>query len=122
MSRPRRSRWTIAGLLAGLLLVGELLPLPFARHPAFERVGPDKLLHFAGHAGFGGALAAAVGERVDARPAAVLAVAVSTAYARLLGRFQERIPGRVSEPADYAAALLGSVAGAALWLRTASVE
>lgn len=79
-------------------------------------MGPDKLLHLAGHAGYAVTLANAfgTGQRTD-REAAVLAAFVSTGHGLVTGRLQERIPGRAFEPADVVAGLLGSVLAAWGW-------
>jgi VanZ family protein len=103
-----------------VLLVGSVLPVPGGRHPEFRLVGPDKLLHLLGHGAFAAAVADALwgsspGSR-GARSTGVIAVLLSTGYAVLLGRLQERVPGREPERADLAASLLGSVLGAGGWL------
>ena len=90
-----------------------MLPSPLRRRPAFDRVGPDKLLHLVGHAGFARAVADALAAgRFDEREAALLSVVVSVAYGALIARLQRRIPGRVPERADLVAAALGAVLGA----------
>ena len=99
-------------LVAVVLLVGSILPVPFGRHAAFERVGPDKLLHLLGHGWFAATVADALGSgRLDRHSRALLAVGLSTGYAVLLGRLQKRVPGREPERADLVASLLGSVLG-----------
>ncbi|MEF8841903.1 MAG: hypothetical protein V5A62_09805 [Haloarculaceae archaeon] len=122
MAGPRsttRSRRTRVALVAAVLLVGSVLPVPGGRHPEFRLVGPDKLLHLLGHGAFAAAVVDAFGGTPGprgARSTGVLAVLLSTGYAILLGRLQERIPGRELERADLAASLLGSVLGAIGWL------
>jgi VanZ family protein len=116
--RPPGSRWSRVALGAAALLVGSVLPVPFGRHPEFRWFGPDKLLHLLGHGGFAAVAAGALGAgRFGPRSAAVLAVPLSTGYAVLLGRLQERVPGREPEPADLVASTVGSVLGVAVWLR-----
>jgi len=111
---PRR-----IALLAGLaLLLGSLIPSPFERHEAFERVGPDKLLHYLGHAGFAAALADALAaEGVPQRQAGGLAVSGSVLLGLTIGALQQYVPGRVPELADLVASALGSVVGAGCWYR-----
>jgi VanZ family protein len=105
--------WGRALLVAAVLFVGSVVPVPFGRHPEFEWFGPDKLLHLLGHGVLAATTADALGaDRVTRREAA-LAAGLSTGYAVLLGRLQERIPGREPERADLAASLLGSALGAA---------
>jgi len=111
------SRWRRALSLGLLLLVGSLVPSPFERHAAFERVGPDKALHCIGHAGFAIALAEALA--ADGRPrrrAAGLSVALSTALGALVGVCQRWVPGRMPERADLVAGILGSVVATTYWL------
>ena len=120
MSVSRRlsgSRWGRAALAAVALLVGGLVPSPLGRHPEFDRVGPDKALHFLGHAGFAVALTDALaGDDVGDWPAACLAVAGSTALGALVGVLQRPVPGREPERADLVAGVLGSLAAALVWL------
>ncbi|MEF8791428.1 MAG: hypothetical protein V5A61_14985 [Haloarculaceae archaeon] len=113
-----RSRWTRVTIAAAALFVGAVIPVPFGRHPEFEWFGPDKLLHLLGHGGFAAAAVEALeSDRLGPREAGLLAVCLSTGYALLLGRLQERVPGREPEPADHLAALFGSVLGVAGSLR-----
>jgi VanZ family protein len=112
-----RSRWRGVCLLAAALLVGSVVPIPFGRHPEFRWVGPDKLLHLLGHGGFAASVARALeGARLGPHRAGVVAVCLSAGYALLLGRLQERVPGREPERADLAASVLGSALGVAAWL------
>ncbi|PSQ07328.1 hypothetical protein BRC93_16410 [Halobacteriales archaeon QS_5_70_15] len=98
-----------------------MLPAPGGRHPEFRLVGPDKLLHLLGHGAFAAAVADALGNSSSGprgvRSVGAPAVALSTGYAALLGRLQERVPGREPERADLLASLVGSVLGAAGWLK-----
>jgi VanZ family protein len=106
------SDWRRTALVAAVLFVGSVVPVPFGRHPEFEWFGPDKLLHLLGHGALAAATADALGGgRVALRDAA-LAVGLSAGYAVILGRVQERIPGREPERADLAASLLGATLGA----------
>lgn len=50
--------WTAVDLVALVLLLAQLVPSPLRRHPAFGRVGPDKLPHLLGHAGLAAVLRA----------------------------------------------------------------
>ncbi|ESP89826.1 VanZ family protein [Candidatus Halobonum tyrrellensis] len=79
-------------------------------------MGPDKLLHFIGHAGYAVTLANAFGSgrRTDV-DAAVLAVCISTTHSLLTGRLQKRVPGRAFEPMDVLAGLAGAVFAATGW-------
>lgn len=105
--------WTTVGIVALVLLVAQLLPLPLPRHEAFSRFGPDKLLHLLGHAVFSAVLVDALAaERVDDRVSAVGAVVLSTGYGVVTGKLQEIVPGRLPERADLVAALVGAVLGA----------
>ena len=117
-STPRptgRARWRRVALGAAALLVGSVVPTPTGRHPEFRWLGPDKLLHLLGHGAFAAATADALAGRLGSPSAGALAAGLSTGYAVLLGRLQERIPGREPEPADLAASLVGSVLGVACW-------
>jgi len=112
------TRWKRALLTGAVLLVGSLVPSPTGRHPEFAVVGPDKLLHFLGHAGFAAALADALGaDGVPSERAAVSAITASTFLGLVVGVLQRPIPGRVPERADLVAGTLGSVSGAYWWVR-----
>lgn len=113
------SRWTAVAVATTVLLVASLLPSPLQRHPEWEWLGPDKLLHLVGHAGYVVTLADALsaGRRSDGE-AAVIAVCVSTAHSLVAGRLQKRVPGRVFEPADVLAGLAGSILAALGWYVT----
>jgi VanZ family protein len=112
------SPWKASVGTALLLLVGSLVPSPFRRRPAFSTFGPDKLLHFVGHAGFAAVLSDALGTTwLDDREAVVLAVCLSTGYGVVTGRLQEWVPGRAPERADLVAGMLGSAVGALGWQR-----
>lgn len=112
------SSWARVVLVALVLLVAQVLPSPLGRHPAFSRVGPDKLLHLLGHAALAAALADALDtECLDERPSVLSAVALSTAYGVATAELQTLVPGRVPERADLVAGLLGAVLGALGWHR-----
>lgn len=111
-SRGFDSRWTAVAVVAVVLLVGSLVPSPFRRHPAFRRIGPDKLLHLVGHAGFAATVADALDAgRLSDRDGAALAVCVSAGYGIVIGHAQRYVPGREPESADLVAGVLGAVLG-----------
>lgn len=115
--RPR-SRWRRVAAAALVLLVASVVPSPLRRRPAFATFGPDKALHFAGHAAFATLLADALdGGGRSGRTTAVLSFGVSTAYSLMTGHLQRWVPGRAPERADVVAAVLGSVAGLLVWRR-----
>lgn len=116
--RPDESghSWRVVGLLAAVLFVASILPVPFRRRPEFGRVGPDKVLHLVGHCGFAASIADALDAgRLEHRTAGVLAIVISTGYGLVVGRLQEWVPGRVHEPADIVAGFVGSVVGVLGW-------
>lgn len=121
MSNPPQgptARWKAVFAFAMVLLVGAVVPSPLKRHPAFSKVGPDKLLHFLGHAGFATVLADAIATgRLSNRTAAVFSVGLSSAYGILIGQLQRSIPGRLPERADLIAGILGSILGVLGWRR-----
>jgi len=113
------ARWRRAVVVGLTLLVGSLVPSPFARHEVFDTYGPDKWLHFLGHGAFAAALAEAFGH--DGRTAGVAglgAIGVSTLLGLTVGYLQQYVPGRVPERADQVAGVLGSIAGVGWWSRT----
>jgi VanZ family protein len=117
------TRWTAVAVGTVVLLTASLLPSPFGRHPSWRRIGPDKFLHFVGHAGYAVVLADAFGAGGwSDGEAAVVAVCVSTAHGLLTGRLQTLVPGRAFEPADVVAGVLGSLLAALWWLRHAGRE
>lgn len=107
-------RWrAVAATVA--LLVAAVVPSPFRRRPEWEWVGPDKLLHLVGYAGYAVVLADALGAgRYSDGQAAVLAVCLSTVHSLVTGRLQRWVPGRGFELADVLAGLLGSLLGVAV--------
>jgi len=112
------SRWTAVLAATVGLLVASVVPSPLERHPEWRWVGPDKLLHFVGHAGYACVLANALdADRERSGTAAAVALCLSTAHCVLTGRLQERVPGRASEPGDVAWAFAGSVLAALSWHR-----
>lgn len=121
--RDQAANWTKVVIVALVLLVTQLLPSPLRRHPAFSRVGPDKLLHLLGHALFSAVLVNALNaERVDDRVSTVSAVVLSTSYGVAMGELQKLVPGRVPERADVIAALVGAVLGAVGWRQLTGKE
>jgi VanZ family protein len=114
-----RENWLFVGLTALALVVGSLIPSPFSRRPEFKRFGPDKVLHFVGHAGFSVALAdALVVEGFDPTKSGVLAVSGSTILGFVIGALQRGVPNRSPERADTVAGLLGSLFGLLFWRST----
>lgn len=121
LERSTARRRELAGVtVTGLLLfVASALPIPPRHNPDYGPYGPDKFLHFLGHAGFAGALLAAFDDATPRR-SACLAVALSTVYGVGTELLQEGIPGREFERGDVVAGFLGSVVGAASWRRVAA--
>lgn len=115
-NRSLSSRWGAVAVSTVVLLVASVLPSPLRRHPGWKWVGPDKLLHLIGHAGYVVALANAIsaGRRTDGG-AAVLAVCISTTHSLVTGRLQKRVPGRAFEPIDVLASLVGAILAAIGW-------
>lgn len=115
-NRSPGSRWTAAAVSTVVLLVASILPSPLRRRPGWKWLGPDKLLHLVGHAGYAVTLANAfgAGRRTDGE-AAVLAVCVSTTHSLVTGRLQKRVPGRMSESMDVLAGLVGAILTAFSW-------
>lgn len=115
-SRSPSSRWLAVAVSTVALLIASILPSPLRRHPGWKWVGPDKFLHFIGHAGYVVTLANAfsVGRRTDVE-AAILAVCISTTHSLVTGRLQKRVPGRAFEPIDVLAGLAGAIFAAIGW-------
>jgi VanZ family protein len=112
------TRWTAVLAATVGLLAASVVPSPLERRSDWRWVGPDKLLHFVGHAGYAWLLATALdsdGEHVGT--AAVLSLCLSTAHSILSGRLQERVPGRAFERADVVWAFAGSTVAAISWYR-----
>lgn len=103
--------WRRVGVVATVVLLGSLLPVPFERRPEFGRVGPDKLLHLLGYAGLAASLADALDGGHPRRRTDLLAVLLSAAFGLAVGRLQRRVPGRRDETADTVAGALGAVLG-----------
>lgn len=113
------SCWTTVAIGTVALLVAAILPSPLRRHPEWERVGPDKLLHLVGHAGYAVTLAEALGTgRYTAGEAAILAVCISTTHSLVTGQLQKWVPGRAFEPADVIAGLVGASFAVFSWYVT----
>ncbi|AUV82767.1 teicoplanin resistance protein VanZ [Salinigranum rubrum] len=118
--RPDDDRLRAVGVTL-VLLVASLVPSPLERHPGWEWVGPDKLLHLLGHAGYVVVLADAFdGSRRSRGESAVLAVCVSTAHSLLTARLQTYVPGRMGETGDVVAGFVGAVVAASVWYRRVS--
>lgn len=114
LNSPSQSRWIPVIIVAVILFVGSIMPSPF-RYRKFGRFGPDKFLHFVGHAGLSTTLVKALEVKCSRRTAPVLAVGSSTIYGVITNSLQQWIPGRKPEYADVVAGFLGSVAGVWLW-------
>ncbi|WP_440992044.1 VanZ family protein [Haloarchaeobius baliensis] len=115
-TRSPDRRCGVAAAATVLLLLASVVPSPFDRHPEWRWVGPDKLLHLVGHAGYAVALAEAFGaNRWSEREAAILAVCVSTLHSLVAGRLQRHVSGRAFEAADVVAGLLGAAVAAWGW-------
>lgn len=106
---PEGTDWRRVALVAAVILLGSLVPVPFDRRPEFGTVGPDKLLHLLGYAGLATSLAGALDGGHPGRRTDLLAALLSTAFGLAVGRLQRRVPGRRDEPADTAAGALGAV-------------
>lgn len=111
-----RKPWHEAVLLAAGILLASIVPLPRRGAPAFGPYGPDKFLHVVGHAWLARAIGVTLSGRASAPGVALVAAVLSTAHGVVVEVLQDRLPGRVSEPADRRAAALGSVLGAAVWV------
>jgi VanZ family protein len=111
-----RTRWLVVAGSTVVLLVASMLPSPLKRHPEWKWVGPDKLLHLLGHAGYVLAIeeALSAGDRSETE-AAILAISLSTAHSLASGWLQRRVPGRAFEPVDVLAGLLGAVLASIGW-------
>jgi len=112
------ARWRRALVVGLTLLVGSLVPSPFARHEAFDTYGPDKWLHFLGHGAFAVALAEALDDERTPGVSGVGAIGVSALLGLTVGHLQRYVPGRVPELADLVAGVLGSLVGVGWWYRT----
>lgn len=110
------ARWRSVLVATVGLLVASVVPSPVERRADWRWVGPDKLLHFLGHAWYARVLANAIDtDRERAGAAAALALCLSTAHGVLSGRLQQRVPGRAFERADVAWAFAGSAVAALSW-------
>ncbi len=108
MSDRRTAGWQRVGLVATVILLSSLLPVPFRRRREFSQVGPDKLLHLLGYAGLGASLAEALDAGRPRRRTDLLAALLATAFGLVVGRLQRRVPGRRDETADTVAGVLGA--------------
>lgn len=115
--------WTSVVIVGVILLVAQLIPSPFRRHPAFRLIGPDKLLHFVGYAWFAASLADALaaGQPTDTQ-AGCISIVVSAGYGFAIGQIQPLVPGRVPETADLVAGVVGSLVGVLGWKSLAGTE
>lgn len=110
------ARWRRAVAATAALLVAAVVPSPLQRHESWAWLGPDKLLHIVGHAGYAVVLADALGAgRYSDGQAAVIAVCLSTVHSLVTGRLQRWVPGRGFELADVVAGLLGAALAAGGW-------
>lgn len=115
-ARSPGGRWTPVVACTIALVVASIVPSPFERRSEWERVGPDKLLHLVGHAGYAVVLAEALAAgRARNATAAALAVCLSTAHSLVTGRLQAQVPGRAFELADVLAGLVGATLAALGW-------
>jgi len=104
------SDWGAVLCTALVLLVAAVLPSPLRRHPEFDRIGPDKFLHFLGHAWLTQTLIDAFStDRRSDVSVGVFAVTLSFVHGFLTGFLQRYVPGRVPERADLVAGLVGSL-------------
>ena len=108
--------WRSVSCPALVLLIAAVVPSPLRRHPEFDRIGPDKFLHFLGHAWLTQTLLDAfTTDRRSALPVGVVAVTLSFAHGLVTGFLQRYVPGRAPERADHVAGLLGSVTVVLAW-------
>lgn len=113
---PTDGSWWTVVVWSLVLLIAALIPSPYERHSRWVRFGPDKILHFVGYGGFAVVIANAIDRRRDNETgAAFFGIAVSSVYSHLVGKFQERVPGRKNESADAYAAILGAVVFVTGW-------
>lgn len=119
MARSRGNRgadWGAVVRTALVILVASVLPSPLPRHQEFDRFGPDKILHFLGHAWLTVTLFDALRtDRLSAAPAGATAVIVSSVHGLAIAFLQRYVPGRVPERADIVAGVIGSVTAALGW-------
>lgn len=116
-------QWSRVLLATVGLLVASLVPSPLERRSDWRWVGPDKVLHLLGHAGYVHLLADALDSGTGrAGTAAPVALCLSTAQSVLAGVLQERVPGRAFERGDVVWAFVGSVLGAISWSRVDTRE
>lgn len=98
-------------VIATLLLVCSVAPLPTRYNPDFGLYGPDKFLHFLGHAGLAAALVDAFRDTGRSGHVTVIAVVLSTGYGIGTELLQKGVPGREFERGDVIAGFVGSLVG-----------
>jgi VanZ family protein len=102
----------LAALWAALLFWESSRANPFPFLPQ-SLLSQDKLLHAGAYAVLGSLLAAALrGTRLGGGRAVVAAAVLASAYGASDEWHQAYVPGRTSDPADWAADTLGAIVGA----------
>ncbi len=111
-----RSRYAIAGLWAGVVLVGSLVPGTGGTLPPtgpLGLVGPDKWLHAAEYGLLAGLVAWATVPRTRGEFARILVVVVG--YGAAVELLQIPLATRAGDPTDALANGVGAAAAVALW-------
>jgi VanZ family protein len=102
----------LAALWAGVLFWESSRPDPFPFLPG-SILSQDKLLHAGAYAVLGVLLATALrATRLGAARAVVVAAVLASAYGATDEWHQAYVPGRTSDPADWAADTVGAILGA----------